>query len=52
MTHRPFSPTGWSWLCPCGWSTGRGLALEQIARSREGHIRLHDASADLKQAVS
>jgi hypothetical protein len=47
-SHRPPSPTGWSWLCPCGWTTPRNPSLEHVERTREGHIRLHTAAIELK----
>lgn len=42
-------PTGWSWLCPCGWSTTRNTSLEQTELRRHGHLRLHTAPITIQK---
>jgi hypothetical protein len=39
---RSTMPTGWSWLCPCGWSTGRHLDLAETEHRRDSHRRWHN----------
>lgn len=36
---------GWSWLCPCGWSTDRHRLPEMADGQRQAHIRWHDHQA-------
>lgn len=42
MNHKPLMPTGWAWLCPCGWSTGRHDDLSEVEHRKYGHRVWHD----------
>lgn len=39
--RRPAMPTGYSWLCSCGWSTPRSPIALDMHAYREAHLDYH-----------
>lgn len=49
MTGQPDPWSGWSWVCPCGYTTRRHRDIELVENMRAGHLAWHQQQRTLRE---